>query len=144
MILANGCNITKSEKCKGVWILSVPTVYIILYYIYIYIYIYIPRQYHIFGQDKNGNTMFFLDMYQSSTIAPLKYHEKKHESSLQYHHNYHGNTTVLILEGNEFGFHDSLFVFTLPFKGLGSLRFFYVSEKSFMLTKNAFIWSKIQ
>ncbi len=33
MILANGCNITKSEKCKGVWILSVPTVYI---YIYIY------------------------------------------------------------------------------------------------------------
>ncbi len=27
MILANGCNITKSEKCKGVWILSVPTVY---------------------------------------------------------------------------------------------------------------------
>ncbi len=26
MILANGCNITKSEKCKGVWILSVPTV----------------------------------------------------------------------------------------------------------------------
>ncbi len=28
MILANGCNITKSEKCKGVWILSVPTVYI--------------------------------------------------------------------------------------------------------------------
>ncbi len=34
MILANGCNITKSEKCKGVWILSVPTVYI---YIYIYI-----------------------------------------------------------------------------------------------------------
>ncbi len=35
MILANGCNITKSEKFKGVWILSVPTVYI---YIYIYIY----------------------------------------------------------------------------------------------------------
>ncbi len=27
MILANGCNITKSEKFKGVWILSVPTVY---------------------------------------------------------------------------------------------------------------------
>ncbi len=27
MILANGCNITKSEKLKGVWILSVPTVY---------------------------------------------------------------------------------------------------------------------
>ncbi len=27
MILENGCNITKSEKCKGVWILSVPTVY---------------------------------------------------------------------------------------------------------------------
>ncbi len=27
MILANDCNITKSEKCKGVWILSVPTVY---------------------------------------------------------------------------------------------------------------------
>ena len=26
MILANGCNLTKSEKCKGVWILSVPTV----------------------------------------------------------------------------------------------------------------------
>ncbi len=26
MILANGCNITKSEKFKGVWILSVPTV----------------------------------------------------------------------------------------------------------------------
>ncbi len=26
MILANGCNITKSEKVKGVWILSVPTV----------------------------------------------------------------------------------------------------------------------
>ncbi len=25
--LANGCNITKSEKFKGVWILSVPTVY---------------------------------------------------------------------------------------------------------------------
>ncbi len=34
MILANGCNITKSETFKGVWILSVPTVYI---YIYIYI-----------------------------------------------------------------------------------------------------------
>ncbi len=33
MILANGCNITKSEKFKGVWIFSVPTVYI---YIYIY------------------------------------------------------------------------------------------------------------
>ncbi len=30
MILANGCNITKSEKCKGVWILSVPTVYVSL------------------------------------------------------------------------------------------------------------------
>ncbi len=27
MILANGCNITKSDKFKGVWILSVPTVY---------------------------------------------------------------------------------------------------------------------
>ncbi len=27
MILANGCNITKSEKFKGVWILSVPTVH---------------------------------------------------------------------------------------------------------------------
>ncbi len=27
MILANGCNITKSEKFKGVWILSVTTVY---------------------------------------------------------------------------------------------------------------------
>ncbi len=27
MILANGCNITKSEKFKGVWILSVPTVF---------------------------------------------------------------------------------------------------------------------
>ncbi len=26
MILANGCNITMSEKFKGVWILSVPTV----------------------------------------------------------------------------------------------------------------------
>ncbi len=26
MILAHGCNITKSEKFKGVWILSVPTV----------------------------------------------------------------------------------------------------------------------
>ncbi len=37
IILANGCNITKSEKMKGVWILSVPTVYV---YIYIYIYIY--------------------------------------------------------------------------------------------------------
>ncbi len=31
MILANGCNITKSEKFKGVWILSVPTVYICIY-----------------------------------------------------------------------------------------------------------------
>ncbi len=30
MILANGCNITKSENFKGVWILSVPTVYIFL------------------------------------------------------------------------------------------------------------------
>ncbi len=29
MILANGCNITKSEKFKGVWILSVPTVYLV-------------------------------------------------------------------------------------------------------------------
>ncbi len=28
MILANGCNITKSEKFKGVWILSVPTVFL--------------------------------------------------------------------------------------------------------------------
>ncbi len=34
MILANGCNITKSEKFKGVWILSVPTVYT---YIHIYL-----------------------------------------------------------------------------------------------------------
>ncbi len=32
MILANGCNITKSEKFKGVWILSVPTVYLNLYH----------------------------------------------------------------------------------------------------------------
>ncbi len=31
MILANGCNITKSEKFKGVWILSVPTVCIYIY-----------------------------------------------------------------------------------------------------------------
>ncbi len=31
MILANGCNITKSEQFKGVWILSVPTVYIYIY-----------------------------------------------------------------------------------------------------------------
>ncbi len=44
MILAIGCNITKSEKFKGVWILSVPTVYI---YIYIYILHILPciRQY---------------------------------------------------------------------------------------------------
>ncbi len=35
MILANGCNITKSEKCKGVWILSVPTVYIYIQIQYI-------------------------------------------------------------------------------------------------------------
>ncbi len=28
MILENGCNITKSETFKGVWILSVPTVHI--------------------------------------------------------------------------------------------------------------------
>ncbi len=34
MILANGCNITKSEKFKGVWILSVPTVYIYIIYNY--------------------------------------------------------------------------------------------------------------
>jgi len=27
LILANGCNETKSEKSKGVWILSIPTVY---------------------------------------------------------------------------------------------------------------------
>lgn len=27
MILTNDCNIIKSEKCKGVWILSAPTVY---------------------------------------------------------------------------------------------------------------------
>ncbi len=33
MILENGCNITKSEKFKGVWILSVPTVYIYIYII---------------------------------------------------------------------------------------------------------------
>ncbi len=31
MILANGCNITKSEKFKGVWILSVPTVCIYIH-----------------------------------------------------------------------------------------------------------------
>ncbi len=43
MILANGCNITKSEKFKGVWILSIPTV------IYIYIYIYIYTHTHIHG-----------------------------------------------------------------------------------------------
>ncbi len=30
MILANGCNITKSEKIKGVWILSVPTVCLVV------------------------------------------------------------------------------------------------------------------
>ncbi len=42
MILANGCNITKSEKCKGVWILSVPTVYVCIYlYIYMYMCIYV-------------------------------------------------------------------------------------------------------
>ncbi len=42
MILANGCNITKSEKFKGVWILSVPSVCMYVYiYIYIYIYIYV-------------------------------------------------------------------------------------------------------
>ncbi len=45
MILANGSNITKSEKLKGVWILSVPTVYIYIYIcicmcIYICVYIY--------------------------------------------------------------------------------------------------------
>ncbi len=33
---ANGCNITKSEKFKGVRILSVPTVYT---YTYIYIHV---------------------------------------------------------------------------------------------------------
>ncbi len=33
MILANGCNITKSEKFKGVWILSVPTVYELIDYV---------------------------------------------------------------------------------------------------------------
>ncbi len=37
MILANGCNITKSENFKGVWILSVPTD------IYIYIDLYINK-----------------------------------------------------------------------------------------------------
>jgi len=31
MILANGCKITKSEKFKGVWILSVPTVCLCIY-----------------------------------------------------------------------------------------------------------------
>ncbi len=30
MILANGCNITKSETFKGVWILSVPTVILVI------------------------------------------------------------------------------------------------------------------
>ncbi len=30
MILENDCNITKSEKFKGVWILSVPTVYLFI------------------------------------------------------------------------------------------------------------------
>ncbi len=36
MILANGCNITKSEKFKGVWILSVPTVYHVFFIFYHY------------------------------------------------------------------------------------------------------------
>ncbi len=39
MILANGCNITKSEKFKGVWILSVPTISIYLWFYTFYKYI---------------------------------------------------------------------------------------------------------
>ncbi len=34
MILANGCNITKSEKFKGVWILSVPTVCVCIFFFF--------------------------------------------------------------------------------------------------------------
>lgn len=85
--------------------------------------------------------MSFLDMYQSSTIAPLKYHEKNMNQD-QYHHNYHGNTTVLIWEGNKFGFHNSLFVFTLPFKCLGSLRFFYVSERSLLCSQRIHLFDQ--
>ncbi len=43
MILANGCNIIKSEKFKGVWILSVPTVYI-----YMCVCVYKTLQYNIY------------------------------------------------------------------------------------------------
>jgi len=59
MILANGCNITKSEKFKGVWILSVPTVYVcicvykcvcVCVCIYIYIYIYICVYIYMYAQ----------------------------------------------------------------------------------------------
>ncbi len=46
MILANGCNITKSEKFKGVWILSVPTVYLQVQLIY-------------FSMNLNYNTFLF-------------------------------------------------------------------------------------
>ncbi len=49
MILANGCDITKSEKFKGVWILSVPTVYI---YIYIYICVNIYVNIYILHEKK--------------------------------------------------------------------------------------------
>ncbi len=56
MILANGCNITKSEKFKGVWIISVPIVYIYIQYIYY------RQPYHPAAQDwLPGKTRLLLE-----------------------------------------------------------------------------------
>ncbi len=65
MILANGCNITKSEKFKGVWILSVPTVYTcICVCVYIYIYIIYSAHMHIFFKRLTALLLLFKTVVQ--------------------------------------------------------------------------------
>ncbi len=65
MILANGCNITKSEKFKGVWILSVPTVYFFIFWE-------ITANYSntvVWSQEVQTIFMIFFDNFWSSTAT---------------------------------------------------------------------------
>ncbi len=67
MILANGCNITKSEKFKGVWILSVPTVYTLTKIIYATL-LFLPPLFMSWTQRSKTFSMYTKGLFLSNIV----------------------------------------------------------------------------
>ncbi len=72
MILANGCNIKKSEKFKGVWILSVPTVHTV-HTICIYIYIYTQHTLVTHVKCRPKHLVYLIIPHSNLQCMPLYY-----------------------------------------------------------------------